>query len=552
MVVAATVATVASLAGGVPPATAASPDQPVVRVGDGGGGDVDSFNSRIPGPFAGDPHIALTAPTLLDDGSRTYLWFCAVTGSGPSSIGLKISTDHGLTWPSSGTSYSLFPTAGGLDTTGVCDPSVVRYGDYFYMAYQAADGAQTQLFVARASVAAVTADGLHGWLWQKWTGSGWAWNASPAPLATGTNDSTAPSLVIVGGVISVFYTEAISGGEDNLRLMQAPIGDSWPAQISGAHTVLQSLDHLKSPLDVKWDDATKQFVALGTDAHGHVVAYRSGPAGAPFTWEPADDIDDASNQAGALALAGDASGHLLPYTTYTVPAAAGTVRLHRSAIQQTIRSAGDLTDGFHSMNNWVIPSGTTSTWRVNPLGTGVTFAPDTGSDGTAVGTAWEGDGWYELTMHGFGPYELTDVGLQIGRQRIHGAFTDSGYTVTLGNLLDGTYGRLQLFTGGEGRVAAGAYIPGWPYPSKTTELTINILKDGARLTIWPSWPGDPNKTHQYGLTTSLPGFVWGAGHPALVVDQGEDPGYISTTFESFAFTPIGELSRGPDGRVILP
>src|SRR5262249_10280751 len=136
MVVAAAVGVTAALTSGVPPASAEPPSQPVLLVGDpGGAGDVDSPTGVVFGP-RGEPSAALSAPTVLDDGPLTYLWFCGRSGPHPSAIGMKYSTDHGRSW-SSGTGYSLYPSSDGADRQGTCDPSVVRAGDYYYLAYQA-------------------------------------------------------------------------------------------------------------------------------------------------------------------------------------------------------------------------------------------------------------------------------------------------------------------------------------------------------------------------------------------------------------------------------
>ena len=71
----------------------------------------------------------------LDEPDRTLMWFGDSTRSNPSAIGLKVSYDHGRTWSSS-TSYSLVPTDNGADKLGASAPSVVRFGDYYYLAYQ--------------------------------------------------------------------------------------------------------------------------------------------------------------------------------------------------------------------------------------------------------------------------------------------------------------------------------------------------------------------------------------------------------------------------------
>ena len=135
---------------------------------------------------------------------------------------------------------SLSPTDNGSDTEGVCDPSVVRVGSYYYLTYVADDGDTSQLFVARAG-ADRTGKAPRDWRWEKWTGSGWAWEASPQPLSTTADqDALQPSVVVVDGTLLVFYLEPIMGTSELLvHMMTATAGRGLAATVEQARTVLK-------------------------------------------------------------------------------------------------------------------------------------------------------------------------------------------------------------------------------------------------------------------------------------------------------------------------
>src|SRR6201999_2134842 len=114
---------------------------------------------------------------------------------------------------------------------------------------------------------------------------------------------------------------------------------------------------------------------------------------------------------------------------------------------------------------------------------------------------------------------------------------------------------LELYEAGQGLIGQGANIPssifgGFPGVDPHN-LTINILKTGAILYFWPSWPGNANLLHQYGASiTELQGPAWGAGHPAAIVDHST--GWVRpdlTVFDKFVFTPLSSLTVGPGGVV---
>ncbi len=415
--------------GGMPvqPASAAATDQPVLYVGGGAGGavDVTSFEGKIGAPDG--TLAAFGSPSVVRlDGQTTGMWFCARSGANPAQIGYKTSVDDGRTW-NGGTSYSLFPSEGSLDRLGVCNPSVVRFGQYFYMVYESEyPQGNPRLFVARASADAAAAEGWRRWRWEKWTGAGWQWNGAPAELKIPNPVAADPSLVVLDDRLYVFYRESVGSGVDHSLLVKtAPLIESWPSQLSSARQVL-TYGRTVSGLDVKWDEAGKGFTALGVDGSGLPVGFRTDGATGQFRATLLDELDPQASSASDIAIHGDSRGNRGGFVTYEVPGGTGVVKLRRSALTDAWLPTGAFTDPLTSAANWITSSvgTTTSGWKSDSGA--LAFDPPVRARGEAVGKAWLGDGLYQLEMHGehnsVGDSVIVRSGLQIGRQHVNGRY----------------------------------------------------------------------------------------------------------------------------------
>ena len=107
------------------------------------------------------------------------------------------SPDGGKSWTSE--KSVLSPTPDSADFFSCCDPGVIRFGGYYYIAYTstvAEGGVDNDVFVARSK----NPDGPY----EKWNGNGWG--GKPAPLIefTGNPESYGvgePSMVVLGNTL---------------------------------------------------------------------------------------------------------------------------------------------------------------------------------------------------------------------------------------------------------------------------------------------------------------------------------------------------------------
>ena len=137
---------------------------------------------------------------------------------------------------------AVAPTKDKADKYYAKDPSVVKVGDYYYMAYTGSatldESLDNNVFVARSAT-------INGKDWEKWNGS--SWGGDPAPAVDAELSATEtffgagePSLVVKGDQIYLYYT--YSDNEQkiyNVRLMTAAASDpNWPASMTDQGEVI--------------------------------------------------------------------------------------------------------------------------------------------------------------------------------------------------------------------------------------------------------------------------------------------------------------------------
>ena len=207
-------------------------------------------------------------PSIILDDAGMHVFTCG-TGTGSSSwdvIQYDHSSDGGATWDPE--KVALQPSPGTLDAYSTCDPSVVKAGGYYYLAYTSTttpDGSTNSIYVARS--ATITGP------YEKWNGAGWG--GAPQPIVTYTETdydygAGEPSLVVVDGVLSMYYTwwshESSGKPIEQTRLVTASATDpNWPAALSYQGVVLSKrVDQDTDSSDVKYVDAWGKYVAFNS------------------------------------------------------------------------------------------------------------------------------------------------------------------------------------------------------------------------------------------------------------------------------------------------
>lgn len=299
-----------------PPAHAAS--QQVI---DSTGWDI--FPGQQIGGWRYGPSIIINPDDSVD------LWAAAPGTNGAwDYIHHRRSTDGGHTWVDD--KPALAPTPGSADRLSVCDPGVIKLGDYYYIGYTSTvdnRGTDNQLFVARST----EPDGN----FEKWNGSGWGdivvdgvhrddW---PAPFITYDDDPAGfgigePSFVAKDGQLFIYYTYT-NGTTNETRVATAdPSDPNWPGAVTQQGVAIErepggNADGAGSTIvedsaDVKWVPALNKFIAVSVGARmdpgSYVIAHESTDG---ITFTPSVFANnDRQPYAHNVGISGNAIGHL--------------------------------------------------------------------------------------------------------------------------------------------------------------------------------------------------------------------------------------------------
>ena len=195
-------------------------------------------------------------PSIIeyDDGSMD-MWLSAPGNSGSQWDWITYRhSDDGINWSSE--QIVLRPTPGSKDQCSVCDPGVIYFNDYYYLAYTGTDyyegkGSNNSAFVARST----TPYGP----FEKWNGEGWG--GYPQPIIKYEGDPSGwgigeVSFVILEEDLFIYCTYMDKNG-GNTRLYKADLVDDWPKTIRFKENVL-AREHQDS-LDVAYDEELKMF-----------------------------------------------------------------------------------------------------------------------------------------------------------------------------------------------------------------------------------------------------------------------------------------------------
>jgi hypothetical protein len=414
------------------------------------------------------PWAYVTSPAILTRGNTLELWACQNSvglPSGPPRISHATSTDGGQTWTWDG--YALQPTSAGFDSRGTCDPSVVKAGDYWYLAYTGTDtSGHRAVFVARSATAANGS-------WAKWNGTTWTLTGSPAPLITDNSGlsfgDTAPSLVLSPTTLSVYYGyhATINGAPIwQTRVRTADMAsinpDTWVARLVERGSVIRHPgqdtevtcggDELRDSTDVKYVDSLGKYVAVTSDAATYNLSTIQ-------TWESTDGINftqsitkrgDIRAHTMNASLIGDPSGHITTATPKAVAFNHGEASCPRNLTLDPVQ-LDKATTGFA---NQPVPSGTggwsITSGRFSIIADKFRSSANREQWNTATYFAQQWGGSYTIDID-------TDIdtgpsGVQFGQTSPTDTFSSSGYLVSLEH-----QGRVQIWKAGFGVVASGQY-----------------------------------------------------------------------------------------------
>lgn len=183
----------------------------------------------------------------------------------------------------------LTPSSYGKDSYSVCDPGVIYFDDYYYIAYTSTSdysGNNNQLFVARSE--------YPNGPYEKWNGDGWGGDPEPFieyaddPECWGAGEA---SFVIKDDDLYIYYSWINPDG-DVTKLAKADLCEDWPKTIRFKGNCY-SKQNSQDSCDVVYIDGIDKFVAFSTMyrfSNNSSVAIFTSDDGSEF--ELSDVVDD--------------------------------------------------------------------------------------------------------------------------------------------------------------------------------------------------------------------------------------------------------------------
>lgn len=225
-------------------------------------------------------------PSIMVHDGIAEAWF-ATPGDGYEAdwFSYRRSEDGGKTW--SYEKVMMAPTPDSIDWFSVCDPGVIKYGDYYYIGYTStlfADGGGVgnNAYVARSKSPTGP--------FEKWNGNGWGehretehgtyhWIGQAAPVVYfdgewrdwGIGEF---SFVVVGTTLYMYYTRTrknLDGvGESDTCVATADITDeNWPASIVDHGVAFHRDAPGMDSMDVVYCEDLEKFIGLSTASRFH-------------------------------------------------------------------------------------------------------------------------------------------------------------------------------------------------------------------------------------------------------------------------------------------
>jgi hypothetical protein len=216
---------------------------------------------------------------MLNPDGTMDAWFASPGGPGADGqhqwdwIRHKRSADGGHSWGPE--SVVLKPTEGSRDQQSVCDPGVIKLGDWYYLGVTAVEdpaGNCNEVFVARSQAP----EGP----FEKWNGEGWGGAPQPIVAFRAPVDvwgAGEPSFVRKGDTLYIYYTiisrNAAGEGLNQTHVACAPADDpDWPGKITDLGLAFDRAEGEDSA-DVKYVEALDRFISLSTASRFSAESY---------------------------------------------------------------------------------------------------------------------------------------------------------------------------------------------------------------------------------------------------------------------------------------
>lgn len=268
-------------------------------------------------------------PCFVVEGGNIHAWFTAPGSPQWDEIDYRLSTDGGHTWTADVTACSGQNPPN--DHVGGCaDPSVIKIGSYYYLAYgsnayadEGNPNNHTDMYVARSTTPA-------GPFTQKWNGSGWGQN--PVPIVDYDSYKPVygvgePSMVVKDGTIYLYYTYVGTDPEkpnpqdpnnivSQIRLKTADASNpNWPATLTDpVNKVILNTEGNHDRISAKYIPELDRFIMMHhlrrLSEENYIQMYES-PDGYTFyrTFRLDDNVAWFGHNSG---LSGNGSGHIDP------------------------------------------------------------------------------------------------------------------------------------------------------------------------------------------------------------------------------------------------
>ncbi len=249
--------------------------------------------------------------------------------------------------------------SGSLDSYSVSQPSAIKVGDYYYIAYtgssnneEGTQGNCSGIFVARAA----NPEGPY----QKWNGEGWGGAPRPFIYYDGPDTmqgASGASLIELDGTLYIYYTwnsADLSGNPVNeIRLAKSSAVDlNWPGALQTYGSVCKGKGRT-SDIEVKYSEETGKMFAIGiesvSDEDSAIVCFEGNT---PELLTRVSSVrSGVYNFISSIGISGSVNGHLraqnvsTPFVMYSYESASGngyTYRISWSAARLYLAEHTDI------------------------------------------------------------------------------------------------------------------------------------------------------------------------------------------------------------------